>query len=62
VAFLSVATIAFVAGAPTVGWVLSLVVAGLAGLSASTGICVGCELYLVVARRRGVVLGGTAGG
>ena len=27
-------------------------------VSAATGICVGCELYLFVARRRGVVLAG----
>ena len=56
VVFLGAATIAFVAGAPLLGWVLTLIVAGLAGLSAATGICVGCELYLVLARRRGVVL------
>lgn len=56
VVFLSAATIAFVAGATVVGWALALIVASLAGLSAVTGICVGCELYLVVARRRGVVL------
>ena len=56
VAFLVGATIAFLAGAPTVGWVLALIVAGLAGLAASTGICVGCEVYLFLARRRGVQL------
>ena len=43
---------------PPSGWVLSLIVAALAALSAATGICVGCELYLLVARRRGVVLAG----
>ena len=59
VVFLTAATVAFVAGATTVGWVLSLIVAGLAGLSAATGICVGCELYLIIARRRGVVLADT---
>jgi len=63
VVFLTAATVAFLAGATTVGWVLSLIVAGLAALSAATGICVGCELYLLVARRRGVVLaGGPANG
>jgi hypothetical protein len=61
VVFLGAATVAFLAGASTVGWVLSLTVAGLAALSAATGICVGCELYLLVARRRGVVtVGGPA--
>lgn len=56
VAFLGAATIAFVAGAPGLGWALALVVAALAGLAAITGICVGCEMYLVFARRRGVEL------
>jgi hypothetical protein len=58
VAFLVAATVAFVAGASTLGWVLTLLVAGLAGLSAATGICVGCEVYLFVARRRGTALAG----
>jgi hypothetical protein len=56
VVFLTLATLAFVGGAATLGWALALVVAALAGLSAATGICVGCELYLVVARRRDVEL------
>ncbi|MCU0268324.1 MAG: DUF4395 domain-containing protein [Acidimicrobiales bacterium] len=56
VLFLSAATLAFLAGAATLGWVLALVVAALAALSAVTGICVGCEIYLLVARRRGVEL------
>jgi phosphate/sulfate permease len=59
VTFLTAATIAFAAGAPTVGWGLALVVAVLAGLSATTGICVGCEMWLFVARRRGVPLTGS---
>ncbi|MBW3668665.1 MAG: DUF4395 domain-containing protein [Actinobacteria bacterium] len=56
VVFLTAATVAFAAGAVGVGWALALVVAALAGLAAATGICVGCELYLVFARRRGVEL------
>ena len=56
VVFLTAATIAFVLGAGVVGWVLALIVAALAGLSAITGICVGCEIYLVFARRTGVRL------
>jgi hypothetical protein len=39
-----------------VGWVLALIVAALAGLAAATGICVGCEVYLFIARRRGTPL------
>jgi hypothetical protein len=50
--FLAAATIAFAAGAGTLGWVLTLIVAALAGLAAVTGICVGCEIYIVAMRRR----------
>ncbi|HEX2849305.1 MAG TPA: DUF4395 domain-containing protein [Acidimicrobiales bacterium] len=56
VVFLVLATVSFLAGAPTLGWVLALIVAALAGLAAVTGICVGCEIYLFLARRRGVEL------
>ncbi len=56
VVFLTAATVAFLAGASALGWVLALIVAALAGLSATTGICVGCEIYLFVARRRGIAL------
>ncbi|HVM09634.1 MAG TPA: DUF4395 domain-containing protein [Acidimicrobiales bacterium] len=56
VIFLLAATIAFAAGAVGLGWALALIVAALAGLAAVTGICVGCEIYLLFARRRGVEL------
>lgn len=56
VLFLTAATVAFVRDAPALGWTLALIVAVLAGLAATTGICVGCEVYLFVARRRGVQL------
>jgi len=52
VLFLGAATVAFAAGTSTLGWGLALVVAFLAGLAATTGICVGCEMWLFVARRR----------
>ena len=55
-AFLAAALIAFALSADTVAWGLTLVVAALAGLAAVTGICVGCEVYLFIARRRGVEL------
>ena len=54
VAFLGGATVAFIAGAPTVGWALTLVVAALALLAAVTGLCVGCQVYRLSARLRGV--------
>jgi hypothetical protein len=45
VAFLGGASIAYVLGAPVVGAVLGLLVAGLALLAATTGLCAGCEAY-----------------
>ncbi len=39
--------VALLAGATTVGWVLVGIVLALSTLLALTGICVGCELYLV---------------
>jgi len=56
VAFLLGATVSFAAGHPAAGWTLALIVAALAGLAATTGVCVGCEVYLFIARRRGVEL------
>lgn len=53
-AFLGGATLAFVAGAATVGWLLTLIVAALALLAATTGLCMGCEAYLWLARLRGL--------
>jgi uncharacterized protein DUF4395 len=44
------ATAAAYLGASWVGWALALLVAALALLSAVTGLCVGCEVY-VLARR-----------
>ena len=43
--FLAVATIAFVANVPTLGWVLSWIVVALAALNLFAGICVGCMMY-----------------
>jgi len=55
---LAAATLAFLAGSAGIGWALALVVAALAGLAATTGICVGCEIWLLAARRRGVEVTG----
>lgn len=57
VVFLTTGALAFAAGHAGIGWGLALVVAALAGLSATTGVCVGCEVYLAIARRRNVVVG-----
>lgn len=56
VACLAAATVAFVAGASVVGWVLALIVAALAALAAVTGLCVGCEIWLAFARARRIPL------
>jgi hypothetical protein len=45
VAFLSAASLAFVAGPAALGTVLGALVAGLALLAAATGFCAGCEAY-----------------
>ncbi len=51
---LGAATLSFLGGQGDLGWVLALGVAVLAGLASGSGICVGCELYLVIARMRGL--------
>jgi hypothetical protein len=51
---LTAATLAYLAGFPLVGAVLGGIVATLALLAAATGLCVGCELYRLLARVRGV--------
>lgn len=43
--FLGGALVALSAGATSVGWALTLLVAGLAALAATSRICVGCILY-----------------
>jgi Domain of unknown function (DUF4395)/Thioredoxin len=58
--FLGAATVFQVAGAHIVGWVLVGSVGALATFAALTGICVGCNLYKVSARVRGI-RPGTAG-
>ena len=52
--FLSGATVAYSAGLTGVGFLLGGMVAALALLAAATGLCVGCEIYKVVAKLRGV--------
>jgi hypothetical protein len=50
---LAAATVAFVAGLAAVGWALTLVVCALSLLGAVTKLCVGCEIYMAIARVRG---------
>src|SRR5918995_5889760 len=51
---LSSATIAHLVGLPAIGTGLGILVAALALLAAATGLCVGCELYRIGARIRGI--------
>ena len=44
-AFLTAATLAFLANAATVGWALTWIVIALAALNLFAGICVGCLMY-----------------
>jgi Domain of unknown function (DUF4395) len=54
VAVLSAAATAWWLGGETLGTVLGGLVAVLALLAATTGLCVGCEIYRLVARLRGI--------
>jgi len=54
---LGAATIAYAIGAPTIGAALGALVAALALLAAVTGICVGCTIYRIGARLRGIRFG-----
>jgi hypothetical protein len=53
-AVLGLAALAWWMGAPGVGTALGALVAALALLSATTGLCVGCEIYRLGARLRGI--------
>lgn len=54
IAFLTAASVAYAAGLATAGEILGGIVAALALLAAVTGLCVGCELYRLAARLRGI--------
>ena len=54
VAVLGAASLLHLLGFETAGWALGLLVAALALLAAATGLCVGCELYRLGARLRGI--------
>jgi uncharacterized membrane protein YhaH (DUF805 family) len=52
-AVLGSALLAFVAGAPAVGWGLALLVIALAGVNLVFGFCAGCFVFFQVQRLRG---------
>ena len=52
--FLTAATVAHLLGGDALGFGLTALVVLLAGLAAGTGLCVGCELYRLGARLRGI--------
>ena len=54
VAVLGGASLLHLLGFGAAGWALGLLVAALALLAATTGLCVGCELYRLGARLRGI--------
>ena len=54
VTFLTAASLAYAAGFVLAGQILGGIVAALALLAATTGLCVGCEMYRFAARLRGV--------
>ncbi len=54
--FLTAASVLLYTGASAIGWALSLIVAALALLAATTGVCVGCEMYMIIARLRGITV------
>lgn len=51
---LAAAAVAWWAGSPAAGTALGALVAALALLAASTGLCAGCEIYRLTARLRGI--------
>ncbi len=51
---LTAASLAHAFGLSAIGWGLGLLVAALALLAATTGLCVGCEMYKLGARFRGI--------
>ncbi len=52
--FLGAASLAYGLEATAIGAALGLIVAALALLAATTGLCVGCEMYKIAARLRGI--------
>jgi hypothetical protein len=55
--FLNAATALHLAGVGVLGWILVGMVGALATFAATTGICVGCNLYKLSARLRGIRAG-----
>jgi hypothetical protein len=53
-AFLTAATVAYASGLASAGRILGGIVAVLASVAAVTGLCVGCEIYRIAARLRGI--------
>lgn len=49
-AFLAAATALLIAGLHAAAWALALIVSALALLAAATGLCVGCEIYVILRR------------
>ncbi len=52
--FAAVGLVGFLGGAPLVGLVATAAALGAAFLNAAFGICLGCEMYLIIRRTKGV--------
>ena len=59
VIFLGASLLAHAAGITLLGWILAWMVGALALLAAATGLCIGCQMYRVLAPLRGIRPGRT---
>ena len=50
------ATVLLYAGFGTAGWAITLMITALATLASALNFCVGCEMYMLLARVRGVAI------
>ena len=51
--FLTLASVLLYAGVDTIGWAVTLMITALATLASALNFCVGCEMYMLLARLRG---------
>lgn len=54
--FLTLATVLLYAGFDTLGWSVTLIITALATLASALNFCVGCEIYMLLARARGIAI------
>ena len=54
--FLTLASVLLYAGVDTIGWAITLMITALATLASALNFCVGCEMYMLLARARGIAI------